>query len=227
VGRRQDAGCLTSNLLLPVPDMREQAIERAVHAIFANTELHAKQVILMTHAVRITPACAGNSHRGIHTASTRQDHPRVCGEQLATATIDDDPIGSPPRVRGTDFNRFNFRPATQITPACAGNSVLRSAVHRRIRNHPRVCGEQSTKSQKSDIPLKSPPRVRGTAAGGSPHVSQAQITPACAGNRFMGCPENVAISDHPRVCGEQKAWRKDGESPVGSPPRVRGTVALY
>ena len=71
----------------------------------------------------------------------------------------------------------------------------------------------------------SPPRVRGTGAGGHDGCGNLGITPACAGNR-LGKPTAILIRpDHPRVCGEQSLTCFPPKGGKGSPPRVRGTVA--
>ena len=69
----------------------------------------------------ITPACAGNSPFPYHLASQPEDHPRVCGEQLAHLDPHVGCLGSPPRVRGTGCQTLRCAYADRITPACAGN----------------------------------------------------------------------------------------------------------
>ena len=111
---------------------------------------------------RITPACAGNSVWRDRYAVARQDHPRVCGEQISTGSAQYGAVGSPPRVRGTASpvvtvpmamgitpacagNRrgYGFRAwKMRITPACAGNSALLHPICLAPKDHPRVCGEQ-------------------------------------------------------------------------------------
>ena len=51
---------------------------------------------------RITPACAGNREFLHVPAPPPLDHPRVCGEQAHRLHHAPGPLGSPPRVRGTD-----------------------------------------------------------------------------------------------------------------------------
>ena len=77
----------------------------------------------------ITPACAGNSrYAGGHDPG-RKDHPRVCGEQKRSKVIFASTLGSPPRVRGTEFMQEQSLKKNRITPACAGNSVLAIILH--------------------------------------------------------------------------------------------------
>ena len=49
---------------------------------------------------RITPACAGKSHRELFCLYRGPDHPRVCGEKGSSQDGHERQPGSPPRVRG-------------------------------------------------------------------------------------------------------------------------------
>ena len=92
---------------------------------------------------RITPACAGKTLEGIRCSWGNQDHPRVCGENTVRRRTHYCAGGSPPRVRGKrNLVPVNI-PRVGITPACAGKTsvfVKRSPV---LKDHPRVCGENS------------------------------------------------------------------------------------
>ena len=52
------------------------------------------------------------------------------------------------------------------------------------------------------------------------------ITPACAGKSRKGRWRLLPPKDHPRVCGEKPDVFSFSVQLVGSPPRVRGKVAL-
>ena len=71
----------------------------------------------------ITPACAGNRNHGFKILIGSGDHPRVCGEQSCATCCGVFPLGSPPRVRGTDSFSVGAHTHSGITPACAGNST--------------------------------------------------------------------------------------------------------
>ena len=137
-------------------------------------------------SVRITPACAGNSCCCIHSFFSKQDHPRVCGEQFLWRFTSHPHRGSPPRVRGTGGGIRPPEPSIRITPACAGNRPRHSARWRHIPDHPRVCGEQIRCTSRAGFEIGSPPRVRGTEFGGYGKGLWWRITPACAGNRIHG-----------------------------------------
>ena len=57
---------------------------------------------------RITPACAGKTGDLIECSNEREDHPRVCGENLSSGNVDQNQSGSPPRVRGKHFGNGVF-----------------------------------------------------------------------------------------------------------------------
>ena len=175
--------------------------------------------------MRITPACAGNSLSMRGNGQGRQDHPRVCGEQLRSSLWPGMKSGSPPRVRGTVVLRPSVCRGYRITPACAGNRRWAAALRAKLGDHPRVCGEQKTSGGKAVDIEGSPPRVRGTGTDIDHPGSRRRITPACAGNRDTNIYFFGIVKDHPRVCGEQSIRHASSSGPRGSPPRVRGTAA--
>ena len=66
----------------------------------------------------------------------------MCGEQSAALRPTLKFKGSSPRVRGAAKRRVAFVAALGIIPACAGSSKLVHDKSFRVRDHPRVCGEQ-------------------------------------------------------------------------------------
>ena len=71
----------------------------------------------------ITPACAGKTKhvRGQHLS--REDHPRVCGENRDLKQTMSALEGSPPRVRGKLAEQVAQLRNARITPACAGKTL--------------------------------------------------------------------------------------------------------
>ena len=148
----------------------------------------------------------------------------MCGEQSMVLPAPSPLLGSPPRVRGTGGKCLAGHAGGRITPACAGNSDAVHKVNVYWQDHPRVCGEQGSAAIGAGFRFGSPPRVRGTDECYKMALTDARITPACAGNRTTGRRRRRAEQDHPRVCGEQKHLHSKIQRPGGSPPRVRGTV---
>ena len=147
----------------------------------------------------------------------------MCGEQTGTRFSSRVNLGSPPRVRGTENAAIEAATQHRITPACAGNRLNAGINQLKSKDHPRVCGEQNASLIVASWCRGSPPRVRGTAAGGFLVAGRFGITPACAGNRSGLYWIDAILEDHPRVCGEQSASQAIQVAAVGSPPRVRGT----
>jgi len=92
----------------------------------------------------ITPACAGRSQPFPQRNAHNGDHPRVCGEEGPFPFPSPFPLGSPPRVRGGAAKEPPHQPGEGITPACAGRSILKPNSLMRMKDHPRVCGEEGT-----------------------------------------------------------------------------------
>ena len=103
-------------------------------------------VFIPLRNLRITPACAGNRAARSFNIKMLADHPRVCGEQSFFNILHNNRIGSPPRVRGTEYCPEHPQIQSRITPACAGNRTTGRRRRRAEQDHPRVCGEQTKKS---------------------------------------------------------------------------------
>ena len=151
-------------------------------------------------------------------------HPRVCGEQAAPRIICVVIRGSSPRVRGTGKYRCPQLQRTRFIPACAGNRPRSFPTRPGTPVHPRVCGEQAPKKSMRFGSDGSSPRVRGTGRCHKPYPANWRFIPACAGSRRPAAPSAIAVTVHPRVCGEQTASSRRPMWKCGSSPRVRGTV---
>ena len=134
----------------------------------------------------ITPAYAGKSTTIRFAKVPARDHPRVCGEKARTLIVQDEPQGSPPRVRGKVGEKNGAIHSTGITPACAGKRMVFAGRKSRTWDHPRVCGEK-TKLDKRNVATKgSPPRMRGKGRLLAACLDNLGITPACAGKSRAG-----------------------------------------
>ena len=92
----------------------------------------------------ITPACAGKTGGWLQGAAQTGDHPRVCGENSCAGRFRSLPPGSPPRVRGKPRRTVQSVRSVGITPACAGKTLSSHSSTFRNRDHPRVCGENTS-----------------------------------------------------------------------------------
>ncbi len=93
----------------------------------------------------IIPACAGSTPWTMPSPRRRWDHPRMCGEHQPGDIIVDYDRGSSPHVRGALVRRnVRFLPYG-IIPACAGSTDRRRSKCFEYRDHPRMCGEHTSK----------------------------------------------------------------------------------
>ena len=119
---------------------------------------------LATHGAGIIPAYAGNTYDGVGYSRPDRDHPRVCGEHRKRRNVMPDATGSSPRMRGTPYTPYPTGRYTGIIPAYAGNTLCPTWFSRRLRDHPRVCGEHPCIRRRSAGTTGSSPRMRGTRA---------------------------------------------------------------
>ena len=114
----------------------------------------------------------------------------------------------------------------RITPAYAGK---RWSADRKVsagRDHPRLCGEKLAACKYSVSRSGSPPPMRGKGHSPSRRMSKDGITPAYAGKRHAGMVYNRYRGDHPRLCGEKSLSGLLCCMFNGSPPPMRGKVAV-
>ena len=109
----------------------------------------------------ITPAYAGKSVERIVNNLLNWDHPRVCGEKYIHDNLLCTALGSPPRMRGKEYEVVLKNALHGITPAYAGKRCKTIDTNTRTWDHPRVCGEKSTICPTLATTEGSPPRMRG------------------------------------------------------------------
>ena len=95
--------------------------------------------------IGIIPACAGSTETRNFVRFSNGDHPRMCGEHNEGVEYRTLPPGSSPHVRGAHIWNCGIKRALGIIPACAGST---RDIHVRCqldRDHPRMCGEHTSK----------------------------------------------------------------------------------
>ena len=93
----------------------------------------------------IIPACAGSTDCGPPVYCPPRDHPRMCGEHYPLTRSYATGSGSSPHVRGAHTKVTAEGLPFGIIPACAGSTRLRVRIPPRPRDHPRMCGEHTSK----------------------------------------------------------------------------------
>ena len=176
---------------------------------------------------RITPACAGKTLSPALRVSAPTDHPRVCGENGTRASKKRAPCGSPPRMRGKPSKTKQKQAKARITPAHAGKTTSVPLNNPLWTDHPRACGENASIVLYFATLVGSPPRMRGKRIRYSTSRAMRRITPAHAGKTTPSRTRMAAISDHPRVCGENISYSIPPITLLGSPPRVRGKLRIF
>ena len=136
----------------------------------------------------IIPAYAGNTMPVSRSTVTSRDHPRVCGEHVATQSPQTVILGSSPRMRGTQDSGQGRSDRKGIIPAYAGNTTRRERQGDRDGDHPRVCGEHVRSPYISEINVGSSPRMRGTQPIRDVFADIHGIIPAYAGNTLTASP---------------------------------------
>ena len=112
----------------------------------------------------------------------------------------------------------------RIIPADAGSTSDRPTPPKGSRDHPRGCGEHSSKMSKVTLAVGSSPRMRGALVCGLYGPLSLRIIPADAGSTYRACAWCQPGEDHPRGCGEHLHSMAQVGSRLGSSPRMRGAL---
>ena len=131
----------------------------------------------------ITPAWAGKRPQASMRPLRSGDHPRMGGEKLAIARLQDAARGSPPHGRGKARVPDGWVSKDGITPAWAGKSYTLAECAAPCWDHPRMGGEKCAREILRPKSWGSPPRGRGKASEKAFSAASTGITPAWAGKR--------------------------------------------
>ncbi len=111
----------------------------------------------------------------------------------------------------------------RFIPALAGNTHVCVFLELRTPVHPRACGEHLLRKLYHRIGGGSSPRLRGTHINPTVSPKPLRFIPALAGNTAISCAVSIAMSVHPRACGEHLMGNLSLFFLGGSSPRLRGT----
>ena len=105
-------------------------------------------------------------------------------------------------MRGKQAHRGIYSEKHRNIPAYAGKTRRRQSVASSSKEHPRVCGENSSDLDIQGIPPGTSPRMRG---------KRQRLTTI-----------RLAKPEHPRVCGENGGLPRPVGDQSGTSPRMRG-----
>ena len=131
-------------------------------------------------------------------------------------------VGIIPAYAGSTGNRGHHDHGGGIIPAYAGSTASRPTTRRRVRDHPRVCGERIPSSVSSSTASGSSPRMRGAPKDEASDKVSGRIIPAYAGSTSARPRRCCRRRDHPRVCGEHQCNRYRRCEKSRDHPRVCG-----
>ena len=152
--------------------------------------------------VGIIPADAGSTGCRGHGPARPEDHPRGCGEHAVVPNDVFRSQGSSPRMRGAQAHAPALQVRVRIIPADAGSTKFQQSFFGFAVDHPRGCGEHTTRITPSNSSAGSSPRMRGAPGDGHQPPAAGRIIPADAGSTLLCWCHEVSPWDHPRGCGE-------------------------
>ena len=129
-------------------------------------------------------------------------------------------------MRGKGFQKNQRDPFWRITPAYAGKRYYARYTVCCIQDHPRLCGEKICGKQYQIERKGSPPPMRGKGGISRNVIFHCRITPAYAEKRSSTSFKISSYQDHPRLCGEKRTECYTKSAAWGSPPPMRGKVAV-
>ena len=171
---------------------------------------------------RISPACAGTTCSAPTRKSRCKDQPRVRGDDVMTTSAPsssrdqprvrgDDQVtdkprthvqGSAPRARGRLVDPLAGDPGGRISPACAGTTSAPAVSAAPLLDQPRVRGDDRSPHTREPTFKGSAPRARGRPKFDPVGTPSFGISPACAGTTDGARHRCGALSDQPRVRGD-------------------------
>ena len=92
-------------------------------------------------------------------------------------------------MRGKDDGVAGITQSMGITPAYAGKSLVKIVRIWSCRDHPRLCGEKTSRTKALIRKTGSPPPMRGKDDMIEINEAYSRITPAYAGKRQMPAPQ--------------------------------------
>ena len=153
---------------------------------------------------RNIPAYAGKTSKSKPCTTNSQEHPRVCGENRFGLGIALFLGGTSPRMRGKLRYWSASRVLLRNIPAYAGKTECPDITQDWSEEHPRVCGENLSLGRMARVWAGTSPRMRGKRGRTLTDTIAARNIPAYAGKTLVANGKELCVTEHPRVCGENK-----------------------
>ena len=174
----------------------------------------------------LIPAWAGKTTPPRSPRPPARAHPRVGGENIVDRIKPALTDGSSPRGRGKLALTSHAERSAGLIPAWAGKTSSVQAAAPPMRAHPRVGGENASRPRFFRISHGSSPRGRGKHEARLRSAGFCGLIPAWAGKTQACPPFPKRPWAHPRVGGENRYPRINGDKAGGSSPRGRGKLEL-
>ena len=168
------------------------------------------------------PHARGRRHPGRPRGAQPGITPACAGKTRTTGFTCENLSGSPPHARGRRQDGLVHDVLERITPACAGKTGSSAGPWPKVRDHPRMRGEDALPKSVSKVLRGSPPHARGRRPLLAAQPGLLRITPACAGKTRAFDVVRTLNPDHPRMRGEDHELRGLAQNGDGSPPHARG-----
>ena len=172
------------------------------------------------------PAYAGKTTDEVVLCGWITEHPRVCGENEQTIGGDYLENGTSPRMRGKPPTPPRPGAGRWNIPAYAGKTFSANPVKFCRREHPRVCGENTTPSTGMRCSSGTSPRMRGKLSSMMLGTCRKRNIPAYAGKTQQAFSGVIGQTEHPRVCGENEIMPASSGFEEGTSPRMRGKLGV-
>ena len=176
-------------------------------------------------AIRLIPAGAGKTDYVMTWVAYMTAHPRRCGENKESMSINDGSIGSSPQVRGKLHQEVQGLHEGRLIPAGAGKTAYQRRAWSWWTAHPRRCGENLLDFMGKLPPSGSSPQVRGKLWMLRLLRLVLRLIPAGAGKTVGARISAHSHPAHPRRCGENQTNTSCTAKLFGSSPQVRGKLS--
>ncbi len=150
------------------------------------------------------------------------EHPRLRGEDVPLVSLYPPKLGTPPPTRGRSLSVVCTTTSSGNTPAYAGKIGNHSEPITRIREHPRLRGEDEANSSSMTGDTGTPPPTRGRFVWPNRVSAAVGNTPAYAGKMSLDSVLIPNRREHPRLRGEDVFSVLKRLMSLGTPPPTRG-----